>query len=32
MRTLTKELQQKISPEMAVELLIEGNKRFVKNL
>ena len=32
MRTLTKELQEIISPEMAVELLIEGNKRFVKNL
>jgi carbonic anhydrase len=32
LRTLTKELQQKITPEMAVELLVEGNKRFVKNL
>lgn len=32
MRTLTKELQQAISPAMALELLKEGNKRFVNNL
>lgn len=31
--TLTKEVQQNISPEMAMEMLINGNKRFVeKNL
>jgi carbonic anhydrase len=32
MRTLTKEVQEKISPDKAVELLKEGNKRFIKNL
>lgn len=32
MKTLTKELQEAISPRLAVELLIEGNKRFVNNL
>lgn len=32
MRTLTKELQQAISPAMALDLLKEGNKRFVNNL
>lgn len=32
MKTLTKELQQAISPAQALELLIEGNKRFVNNL
>jgi carbonic anhydrase len=32
MRTLTKELQQKITPRQAMELLKEGNSRFVKNL
>lgn len=32
MRTLTKELQQNISPAKAIELLKEGNKRFINNL
>jgi carbonic anhydrase len=32
MRTLTKELQQKISPYEAIELLMKGNQRFVDNL
>jgi carbonic anhydrase len=32
MRTLTKELQQNISPDRAVELLKEGNARFLNNL
>lgn len=32
MRTLTKELQQAITPAMALDLLKEGNKRFVNNL
>lgn len=32
MRTLTKELQEKISPQQAVELLEQGNRRFVNNL
>jgi len=32
MRTLTKELQNNISPQQALELLQEGNKRFVNNL
>lgn len=32
MRTLTKELQEAISPAMALDLLKEGNKRFVNNL
>ena len=32
MRTLNKELQNAITPSMAVELLREGNKRFVNNL
>lgn len=32
MRTLTKELQEALSPESALELLVEGNKRFVNNL
>src|SRR4028118_566758 len=32
MRTLTKELQQKITPEQALDTLKEGNKRFVHNL
>jgi carbonic anhydrase len=32
MRTLTKELQNDISPTRAIELLKEGNKRFVSNL
>jgi len=32
MRTLTKEMQDAITPEMAVNLLKEGNNRFVENL
>lgn len=32
MRTLTKELQEKITPDMAIELLVSGNKRFIQNL
>jgi carbonic anhydrase len=32
MRTLNKELQQQITPEKALEILKEGNKRFVNNL
>lgn len=32
MWTLTKEQQQAITPEKAIELLKEGNKRFVSNL
>lgn len=32
MRTLTKELQAGITPSRALELLKEGNKRFVQNL
>lgn len=32
MKTLTKELQEAISPSTALELLKEGNKRFVSNL
>lgn len=32
MRTLTKELQNKITPDMAIELLKHGNERFVSNL
>lgn len=32
MKTLTKEMQTAISPSMALELLQEGNKRFVNNL
>ena len=32
MKTLTKEMQAAISPSMALELLKEGNKRFVNNL
>lgn len=32
MWTLTKEQQQAITPEKAIELLKEGNKRFVNNL
>jgi carbonic anhydrase len=32
MRTLTKELQEKITPSQALELLQEGNKRFIRNL
>lgn len=32
MKTLTKEMQTAITPEMALDLLKEGNKRFVNNL
>ncbi len=32
MKTLTKEMQTAISPAMALDLLKEGNKRFVNNL
>lgn len=32
MKTLTKEMQAAINPSMALELLKEGNKRFVNNL
>jgi carbonic anhydrase len=32
MRTLTKEMQAKITPAGALELLREGNKRFINNL
>jgi carbonic anhydrase len=32
MRTLTKEMQAAITPEKALQLLKEGNKRFVNNL
>lgn len=32
MRTLTKELQNQITPELAVDLLKKGNERFVNNM
>jgi carbonic anhydrase len=32
MRTLTKEMQDKITPQQAIDLLKEGNRRFVNNL
>lgn len=32
MKTLTKEMQDKITPSMALELLKDGNKRFINNL
>lgn len=32
MKTLTKELQSQITPKSALQLLIDGNKRFVQNL
>ena len=32
MKTLTKELQEFITPQRALELLQEGNKRFINNL
>src|SRR5690606_12443777 len=32
MKTLTKEMQNAITPQRAIELLKEGNKRFVNNL
>jgi carbonic anhydrase len=31
-KTLTKEMQDAITPSMALELLKEGNKRFINNL
>lgn len=32
MKAHTKETQDKLSPRMALDILIEGNKRFIKNL
>ena len=32
MKTLTKEMQASLSPQKAIELLMDGNKRFVSNL
>lgn len=32
MKTITKELQQQITPEQAIDLLQNGNKRFIQNL
>ncbi|HEX6224201.1 MAG TPA: carbonic anhydrase, partial [Chryseolinea sp.] len=32
MRTLTKEMQAKLTPAAALDLLKEGNKRFINNL
>lgn len=32
MRTLTKEIQEKLTPQQAVDLLRDGNRRFVNNL
>lgn len=32
MKTLTKEMQANVTPQQAIELLREGNKRFVNNL
>jgi carbonic anhydrase len=32
MRTLTKEIQETITPQQAIEILKEGNKRFVQNI
>ncbi len=32
MKTVTKEMQAAITPSVALELLIEGNKRFINNL
>lgn len=32
MKTLTKELQDSITPSLALNILKEGNKRFVNNL
>lgn len=32
MKTLTRDMQQSISPENAIELLISGNQRFISNL
>ena len=32
MKTITKEIQDAITPAMALNLLEEGNKRFINNL
>ena len=32
MKTLNKEMQQAITPSMAINLLVQGNKRFMENL
>lgn len=32
MRTLTRELQEQLTPQKALELLVDGNERFVNNL
>ena len=32
MKTLTKEMQSAITPSVALEILKDGNKRFVSNL
>ena len=32
MKTLTKELQETITPDLAIQLLMDGNKRFIDNL
>jgi carbonic anhydrase len=32
MRTLTKEVQDSLTPSQAIELLMDGNKRFINNL
>jgi carbonic anhydrase len=32
MKTLTKELQAQITPKIALQLLKDGNRRFVQNL
>ena len=32
MKTLTKEMQELITPTIALDLLEEGNKRFISNL
>ena len=32
MKTLTKEMQAAITPAMALEILKDGNKRFINNL
>ncbi len=32
MRTLTKEMQASLTPEKALDILVEGNKRFVSNI
>ena len=32
MKTHTKEFQENLTPELAYEVLVEGNKRFISNL